>query len=111
MRTNRQKLLLGLLALLIIGPVLWFHRKAEPHSVTLTWRAPPPKKGVTVVGYNVYRRAVEGGSFVKIADKVSGPPYEDRMVNSGRMYFYVVTAVDQVGRESRFSAETRAEIP
>jgi fibronectin type 3 domain-containing protein len=110
-RKNGWILLLVVFTLLLIGLVLWVHRRAEPHGVTLTWQAPPPRKGITVVGYNVYRRAGEGGSFVKIADKVSGPPYEDRMVNSGRMYFYVVTAVDQVGRESRFSAETRAEIP
>lgn len=111
MRKIGWKLCLGVLALLLTGIMLWFHRGAEPHSVTLTWQAPPPRKGVTVVWYNVYRRAGEGGSFVEIADKVSGSPYEDRMVNSGRMYFYVVTAVDQVGRESRFSAETRAQIP
>jgi hypothetical protein len=110
---NRRKLLLGLLALvlLLVIALVWFHRRAVLHSVTLTWQAPPPKKGVTVLAYNVYRRTGEGGSFVKIADKVAGPPYEDRMVNSGRIYFYVVTTVDQVGRESRFSAETRAEIP
>jgi fibronectin type 3 domain-containing protein len=64
-----------------------------------------------VVGYNAYRRAGEGGSFVKIADKVPAPPYENVLVNSGRTYFYVVTTVDQVGRESRFSAETKAKIP
>ena len=63
-----------------------------------------------VVGYNVYRRA-DDGRFVKIADKVPGSLYEDRMVSSGRTYTYVVTSVDQVGRESRFSAEAKAEVP
>lgn len=111
MRTNRNKLLLGLFTLLIIGAALWFHRKAEPHTVTLTWQASSPKKGVTVVGYNVYRRASEEASLVKIATQVPGPPFEDRWVNSGRTYFYVVTSVDQSGRESRFSAVVKAEIP
>ena len=111
MRTNRRKLLLGLFTLLTIGVLLWFHHKAEPHSVTLTWQAPPPKKGVTLVGYNVYRRAGEGAPLVRIASHVPGPPYEDRLVNSDKTYFYAVTTVDQVGRESRFSAEVRAEIP
>jgi hypothetical protein len=32
-------------------------------------------------------------------------------VGSGRTYFYVVTALDQADRESRFSAEARAMIP
>ena len=108
---NRSKLMiLGLLGLLVIA-LVWRHRRPEPHRVTLTWHAPPPRKGVTVVGYNVYRRTNEGGSFVKIADKVPISLYEDRMVSSGRTYIYVVTSVDQVGRESRFSAETKAEIP
>jgi fibronectin type 3 domain-containing protein len=108
---SRPKLLLiGLLTVLVVG-LVWFHRKAAPHSVTLTWHAPPPKKGVTVVGYNVYRRAGDGAPFVRIATQVSGQPYEDRIVNSDRTYFYVVTTVDQSGRESRFSAEVKAEIP
>jgi fibronectin type 3 domain-containing protein len=108
---SRLKLLqIGLLTLLVIG-LVWFHRKAELHRVTLTWQAPPPKTGVTVVGYNVYRRAGGGAPFVRIATRVPGPPYEDRLVNSERTYFYVVTTVDQVGRESRFSTEVKAEIP
>ena len=110
MESRSKLLLIGLLTVLVIG-LVWFHRKAEPHRVTLTWQAPPPKTGVTVVGYNVYRRAGDGAPFVRIATQVPGPPYEDRLVNSERTYFYVVTTVDQVGRESRFSTEVKAEIP
>src|SRR5713101_4672956 len=106
MGNSQQKLLLGSVTLLIVGLVLaglvGFRGKAEPHSVTLTWQEPPPVKGVPVVSYNVYRRASEGGSFVRIATRVTAPPYKDQMVNSGSTYFYVVTSVDQVGRESRF---------
>jgi fibronectin type 3 domain-containing protein len=47
---------------------------------------------------------------VKIASGVPEPVYEDRQVPGGRTYFYVVTAVDQAGHESRFSSEVRAEI-
>lgn len=86
-------------------------QQSRRHSVTLNWRAPEPRAGVTIVGYNVYRRTSDGGGFVRIADRVSGPPYEDRLVNSGTKYIYVVTAVDQAGRESRYSAETEAEVP
>jgi hypothetical protein len=63
-----------------------------------------------LIGYNVYRRTAEG-VFVRIAEEVSGPPYEDRLVSSGRWYVYVMTSVDKVGRESRFLAEVKAEIP
>jgi fibronectin type 3 domain-containing protein len=85
--------------------------KASPHSVTLTWEAPQVVPGVLVVGYNVYRSTTSGRQFVKIASRVPGPPYEDRLVGSDRTYFYVVTALDQAGRESRFSTEARATIP
>jgi fibronectin type 3 domain-containing protein len=48
---------------------------------------------------------------VKLASRVPGPPYEDRLVVSGRTYFYVVTAVDQTGRESVYSGKARATVP
>jgi fibronectin type 3 domain-containing protein len=65
---------------------------------------------MAVVGYNVYRKTKEDGRYIKIAG-VSGPPYEDRLVTSGRTYFYVVTALDKKGLESRFSESVQATIP
>ena len=106
MRTHRGKALLALAAL-AVGLAC---RAEGPHSVTLSWQPPKLPVGASVVGYNVYRRTGDGG-FVKIATKVSGPPYEDRLVISGRTYFYAVTAVDQSGRESRLSESTQATIP
>jgi fibronectin type 3 domain-containing protein len=79
-----------------------------PHSVTLRWEVAP---GISIVGYNVYRSTTSGAAFVKVASQVPGPPYEDRLVNSGQTYFYVVTSIDKAGHESRFSAEVRAAIP
>jgi len=64
-----------------------------------------------VVSYNIYRSTTPGGQYAKIASGVSRPPYDDRIVTSGRTYFYVVTAVDQSGHESRFSGEAKAAIP
>jgi len=109
MRTKRFRLLLAVCALLCMG--LESCHKAPPHWVTLTWEAPPAAPGVSVVGYNVYRSTTAGQQFVRLASRVPGPPYEDRLVVSGRTYFYVVTALDQAGRESRLSAEVRATIP
>ena len=109
MRTDPFRLLLAVCALLCIG--LECCHKAAPHTVTLGWEAPPAVPGVSVVGYNVYRSTTSGRQFVKIATRVPGPPYEDRLVVSGRTYFYVVTALDQAGRESRFSTEVRATLP
>jgi fibronectin type 3 domain-containing protein len=59
----------------------------------------------------VYRSTVSGGSYVRLASKVPDVSYTDTIVNSGRTYFYVVTAVDESGQESRYSNETRAVIP
>ena len=101
---------LGMLALAMCLALFSCHHN-EPHRVTLTWDPPHATADVTVVGYNVYRSTTSGGPFVKLASQVPSPPYEDKLVNSGRTYFYVVTAVERSGRESRFSAEVRAVIP
>ncbi len=50
-------------------------------------------------------RTTSGRQFAKIASRVAAPPYEDGLVVSGRTYFYVVAALEQAGRESRFSAK------
>lgn len=91
--------------------LLWLPKTLIPHSVTLTWQAPALPDGVRLNGYNVYRRVADGGFFVKIADNVPGPPYEDRMVSSDKKYVYAVTSVDQSGRESRFSATVQVVVP
>ena len=109
MRTNPLRLLLAVCALLCFG--LACCQKAQPHSVTLSWEAPPVAPGVSFVGYNVYRSTTSGTQFVKIASRVPGPPYEDHLVASGRTYFYAVTTLDQTGHESRFSGQVRTTIP
>jgi len=97
-------------ALLIVG-LASCHRGSQGHSVTLTWQAAPSNPEATVVGYNVYRRTSPETPYVRIASRILGPAYEDRIVNSGTTYFYGVTAVDQRGRESRLSAIVRVEVP
>jgi hypothetical protein len=54
-------------------------------------------------GYNVYR-AVEGGSFEKVASLIATPAYSDRQIESGKKYRYAITAVGLNGRESARSA-------
>jgi len=108
--TSPAKLLLVIVALLIAGLVSC-HKESRGHSVTLTWQASPSTPEATVVGYNVYRRTTPGTPYVRIATRVPGPLYEDRMVNSGTSYLYAVTAIDQRGRESGYSTVIRAEVP
>lgn len=109
MSSSSVRALLALCAVLCVG--LTVGCKARPHSVTLSWQAPRAASGSTIVSYNVYRSTTSGGPFVKLASGVPEPRYDDHLVNNGRTYYYVVTAVDQAGRESRFSNETRAVIP
>jgi hypothetical protein len=102
------------LAILIALLALTSCHRAAPHSVTLMWdvAADPKASGAgSVIGYNVYRRTLPDGQFVKLADRVPKPPYEDRLVLTGREYIYAVTALDKNGRESHFSVEARAKIP
>ncbi len=105
----RQALLLMSVVLLTTG-LIWLRSGAGRHSVTLNWKESPSTPTARVVGYNVYRSAT-GAEYARIASRVSRPPYEDRSVKSGETYFYVVTAVDQIGRESKYSAETRVRVP
>jgi hypothetical protein len=109
MRTNPVRLLWAVCALLCIIPACG--HKPQPHSVTLRWEAPRAVPGASIVGYNIYRSTASGGQFVKLASRVPAPTYEDRLVMSGRTYFYVVTSIDQSGHESRYSTEIRATIP
>lgn len=100
----------GLLAVLCLGLVCC-HHTSQPHRVTLAWEAPASVPAAAVESYNIYRSTTPGGRYAKIASGVTRPPYEDRIVTSGRTYFYVVTAVDQSGHESPFSGEVKATVP
>ena len=113
---NRRLIWLGTaLAVLFAGlagpAVSPLDAKPKAHSVTLTWNASPPSKDFTVAGYNIYRGTKAGGPYAKIASRVSGLTYVDHTVGRRKAYFYVVTAVDQRGRESKFSQEIKAVIP
>jgi fibronectin type 3 domain-containing protein len=96
--------LVATVSLLLCTVLISCHRT---HSVTLNWRV---STSVNVVAYNIYRRPDYSSDFVRIASRVPRPPYEDRLVMNGRTYVYAVTAVDQGGRESSYSAEVRATI-
>jgi hypothetical protein len=108
MRTHPIRTLLAISVLLCVG-FAGCHK--AHHSVTLSWKEPRALPGITIAGYNVYRSTTSGGPFVKLASKISEPHYEDDLAVNGRTYFYVVTALDQAGRESRFSNETWVRIP
>ncbi len=78
------------------------------HSATLSWVASTS----TVVGYNVYRSTTSGGPYTKVnSTSTSGPRYTDSGVEAGQTYYYVITSVDALGKESEYSRQVTATIP
>ena len=80
----------------------------KAHTVTLTWKASTS----AVEGYNVYRRVLPSGSFVKINGDslVYGQTFVDTLVQSGVRYEYVVRASAH-GQESGDSGPAVANVP
>jgi hypothetical protein len=76
--------------------------------VDLTWA---PVTAADLAGYNVYRRE-KGGEPVKInAEPVPSPAFRDAQVESGKSYFYSVSAQDVRKNESARSDETTETVP
>ena len=85
----------------MVGPV--------QHKVQLSWKASNSKH---IAGYNMYRGTRSGGPYKKI----NGPldpdtSYIDVHVVAGHKYYYVATAVNAKGQESRYSKQVQAVIP
>ncbi|WP_256760478.1 S-layer homology domain-containing protein [Cohnella sp. WQ 127256] len=73
---------------------------AEPHSgkVVLSWNAVN-----TASGYNVKRSNATDGTYVTIGSKVSDTTFTDTTVENGKTYYYKVTALNNIGNESKDS--------
>ena len=77
-------------------------------SVLISWNP----SSSSVAGYNIYRGTVSGGPYTKLNSSLSfATTYTDATVQSGRKYYYVATAVDSDGVESKDSNEAAAAIP
>jgi hypothetical protein len=86
-------------------------RRVDPiqHKVQLSWKASTSKH---LAGYNVYRGTQSGGPYKKINDSVDpSTKYTDLHVIAGYKYYYVATAVNLKGRESKYSKQVEAVIP
>ncbi len=76
--------------------------------VDLVWA---PDTEADLAGYNIFRHE-EGGQPVKInSDAVKTPSYRDPNIQSGKTYFYSVSAVDVRGNESTRSEEANEAVP
>ena len=86
-------------------------RRVDPvlHKVQLSWKASTSKH---LAGYNVYRGTRSGGPYKKINGSLDpSTDYTDLHVVAGYKYYYVATAVNLKGRESKYSKQVEAVIP
>ncbi|MBE9507470.1 MAG: alpha-amylase, partial [Chloroflexi bacterium] len=78
--------------------------KAGDGIVELAWDGVPD-----AAGYYVYRSPVTGGGYTRLNDApLMDTAYTDDTVVNGRLYYYVVTGVDDAGNESDRSNEAEA---
>src|SRR5262249_20455472 len=115
---SRQKtwglIVVALVALLSIAAAIFVHygdKSSKRHKVTLTWQPTASTSGKSAASYSLYRGTTSGGPYSKLASGIKDTKYEDNLVVSGTTYYYVVTAVDEAGRESSYSAEIQAKVP
>jgi fibronectin type 3 domain-containing protein len=81
------------------------------HKIHLQWNA-PAQLSEAMTGYNIYRSSDGGKSFEKVnKSPVAKPEYDDRAVQRGVTYIYVVKSVDNKGAESGPSNEIRMRVP
>ena len=73
-------------------------------TVSLEWNG---VNGAT--GYNIYRSPLSGGGWVKInSSLLATPSFTDTGLENSKLYYYVVTAMDDHGNESGYSNEASA---
>ena len=76
--------------------------------IDLIWS---PDTDADLAGYNLYRREENGEPAKVTSEPVKAPAYRDRNVQSGKQYFYSVSAVDVRGNESARSEEANERVP
>jgi len=73
-------------------------------TVYLNWNS---AAGATK-GYNIYRTTASHGTYQRINSSLLGQPsYVDSFLDPDTKYYYVVTALDDLGRESNYSEEVK----
>ena len=77
---------------------------STPQAIELTWTR---NTETDFRGYNIFR-ALENGTFEKLAPLVEAPFYSDSKIEAGKKYRYQVSAEDLVGNESARSAPVEA---
>lgn len=76
--------------------------------IDLIWA---PVTNSDLAGYNVYRHEANSAPVRLNTGLVQSPSYRDRVVASGKTYFYAVSAVDLRSNESAQSEEASEAVP
>ena len=111
MKRSTKLIVQGCALVWVLGGVAGLAAGRGEHRVTLSWQPPANAQAEKVVGYNVYRSKKTGGPYEIQASRVPTPTYVDKNVKSGKTYYYVITSVDESGRESKQSEEIRTTVP
>jgi len=79
------------------------------NSVSLTWNDNPE---LDIAGYNIYRAINSQQNYVKLnSELITTPQYEDKNIQAGTTYYYIVKAVNYAAYESAPSNEVTVTIP
>ena len=80
------------------------------NQISLSWSISESDGGVTIIGYMIYRSLTSGTEY-DLLTMVNGSTstYSDTMVINDQTYFYIVTAVNNIG-ESDVSNEVNATL-
>ncbi len=84
---------------------------AGPAQIDLNWTK---NAEATVIGYNIYGNTTNGFTIApgnRIASSVTTNYYSDTGLSSGTVYYYRVTALNQLGHESAPSVQTVPNAP
>jgi hypothetical protein len=78
------------------------------HKVTLAWHP----SNANAIAYNIYRGVRSQGPFAKLnSTPHTAPAFTDASVDGGQTYFYVTTALNKRGKESKPSNQVEVTIP
>ena len=77
------------------------------YAVGMRWEG---KAGTDLVSISVYRSETKGKDYAMIGSSMVDS-YDDKDVQQGKTYYYVITAVDSQFKETKYSNEVKATIP
>jgi DNA-binding beta-propeller fold protein YncE len=92
----------------VVSAPKWEAYLFTEEGIGLKWSRLP---GKNALAYNIYRKTVGDTEFQLIGSTSTGTHHEDKNVEPGKTYIYVLSALDSSFRESPFSAELEVPYP